>query len=104
LQLGLGAPHRKSVRFCWLISLSGNRVGPLADPVAKVVTRNTACVWEGFDTSRSLGAREHLGGELTITLLRGIGEGFEVHEIREDLVIASIDWLRCRQQGLWKSV
>jgi 3-dehydroquinate synthase len=25
--------------------------------------------------------REHLGGELTITLLRGIGKGFEVHEV-----------------------
>ena len=25
--------------------------------------------------------REHLGGKLTVTLLRGIGEGFEVHEI-----------------------
>jgi 3-dehydroquinate synthase len=25
--------------------------------------------------------REHLGGQLTITLLRGIGHGFEVHEI-----------------------
>jgi 3-dehydroquinate synthase len=30
--------------------------------------------------------REHLGGELTITLLRGIGEGVEVHEIREPLM------------------
>ena len=30
--------------------------------------------------------REHLGGELTVTLLNAIGEAFEVHEIREDLV------------------
>lgn len=30
--------------------------------------------------------REHLGGELTITLLRRIGEGVEVHEIREALL------------------
>ncbi|MBI3769748.1 MAG: 3-dehydroquinate synthase [Deltaproteobacteria bacterium] len=30
--------------------------------------------------------REHLGGELTITLLRRIGEGVEVHEIRESLM------------------
>ncbi|NES00335.1 MAG: 3-dehydroquinate synthase, partial [Symploca sp. SIO1B1] len=25
--------------------------------------------------------REHLGGELTITLLQGIGQGVEVHEV-----------------------
>jgi 3-dehydroquinate synthase len=40
--------------------------------------------------------REHLGGILHITLLRGIGDGFEVHEMDEALVLASIDWLRTR--------
>lgn len=30
--------------------------------------------------------REHLGGRLTITLLRGIGHGFEVHEMNLDRV------------------
>jgi 3-dehydroquinate synthase len=30
--------------------------------------------------------KEHLGGVLTITLLRRIGEGFDVHEIRGDLM------------------
>ena len=30
--------------------------------------------------------REHLGGKLTITLLRAIGQGFEVHEIDTDLM------------------
>jgi 3-dehydroquinate synthase len=34
--------------------------------------------------------REHLGGELTITLLRGIGEGFEVHEMHASTVASSI--------------
>lgn len=34
--------------------------------------------------------REHLGGELTITLLRGIGEGFEVHEMDLREVEASV--------------
>lgn len=40
--------------------------------------------------------REHLGGELTVTLLREIGRGVEVHEMREDLVLEAIDWLRRR--------
>lgn len=38
--------------------------------------------------------REHLGGELTVTLLSAIGNGIEVHHIDEALVIESIEWLR----------
>jgi 3-dehydroquinate synthase len=34
--------------------------------------------------------REHLGGELTITLLERIGQGFEVHEVDERTMIGSI--------------
>ena len=40
--------------------------------------------------------REHLGGELTITLLRGIGHGFEVHEVSPALVARGIEELRER--------
>jgi 3-dehydroquinate synthase len=42
--------------------------------------------------------REHLGGELTITLLRGIGDGFEVHEMHASTVAASIHELEERAQ------
>jgi len=41
---------------------------------------------------------EHLGGELTVTLLREIGRVFEVHELHEDLVRESMDWLRRRER------
>ncbi len=40
--------------------------------------------------------REHLGGELTVTLLAGVGRGLEVHEIDEDLVLQAVAWLRER--------
>jgi 3-dehydroquinate synthase len=40
--------------------------------------------------------REHLGGELTITLLREIGRGFEVHEVSAALVARAIEELRER--------
>lgn len=40
--------------------------------------------------------REHLGGELTVTLLQDIGKGFEVHTINEDLVRQSIAQLHTR--------
>ena len=41
--------------------------------------------------------REHLGGELTITLLRGIGHGEEVHVMDEDEILRAIAWLRHRE-------
>jgi 3-dehydroquinate synthase len=40
--------------------------------------------------------REHLGGELTVTMLGGIGRGIEVHEIREAHVGAALAELRRR--------
>jgi 3-dehydroquinate synthase len=40
--------------------------------------------------------REHLGGELTITLLAEVGRGMEVHEIDERIVGNCIDWLKQR--------
>ena len=37
--------------------------------------------------------REHLGGALTIMLLEGIGKGFEVHEMDQNLVLKAIDYM-----------
>ena len=42
--------------------------------------------------------REHLGGQLTITLLEGIGKPVDVHEMNFEVVISSIDMLR---DGSW---
>ena len=42
--------------------------------------------------------REHLGGRLTITLLRAIGQGFEVHEMDLNKVIDSIYELKERHE------
>lgn len=43
--------------------------------------------------------REHLGGELTVTLLAGIGKGVEVHDMRDELILQSLDWLRTRDHA-----
>ena len=40
--------------------------------------------------------REHLGGELTITLLKAIGQGIEVHDMRLPKVIEAIHELQSR--------
>jgi 3-dehydroquinate synthase len=41
--------------------------------------------------------REHLGGELTVTLLQAVGRGVEVHAIDADVVLRSLAWLKERQ-------
>lgn len=41
--------------------------------------------------------QEHLGGELTVTLLEGIGRGVEVHEMDAERVREAIVWLQARQ-------
>jgi 3-dehydroquinate synthase len=42
--------------------------------------------------------QEHLGGELTITLLAGIGHGVEVHAMDDAAIQQSIEWLRARSR------
>jgi len=41
--------------------------------------------------------REHLGGELTVTLLERIGRGVEVHRIDEEVAGRAIEWLSARR-------
>ncbi len=43
--------------------------------------------------------QEHLGGELTVTLLEDIGIGIEVHEIDEAMMLEAIAWLKSREAG-----
>jgi 3-dehydroquinate synthase len=55
--------------------------------------QHPACILRGLDEFR-----EHLGGELTVMLLRAIGDPFDAHEIQRDLVGRSIDILRTLQE------
>ena len=48
--------------------------------------------------------REHLGGQLTITLLRGIGQGFEVHEMNYAKVLEAIMELERRHLAQEKKI
>ena len=43
--------------------------------------------------------REHLGGELTITLLRDIGVGEEVHQMDTNEILRALTWLRRQEYG-----
>ena len=44
--------------------------------------------------------QEHLGGELTITLLTDLGIGHEVHEIDADLMMQAAHWLEAREGAI----
>ena len=44
--------------------------------------------------------QEHSGGELTITLLEGIGRGIEVHVMDHALIEQSIRWLKAQSKQL----
>jgi 3-dehydroquinate synthase len=63
-----------------------------ANELLHVDAANSLLVLEGLEEFR-----QHLGGDLTITLLKGIGQGFEVHEMNLPKVIESIYELQERQ-------
>jgi 3-dehydroquinate synthase len=54
-------------------------------PELAATSGNTYKVLEGLNEFR-----EHLGGQLTIMLLKSIGKGVEVHEMDEKLILAAI--------------
>jgi 3-dehydroquinate synthase len=43
--------------------------------------------------------REHLGGELAVTMLAGIGRGADVHSIDRAEVLRAMSWLRRKEVG-----
>ena len=43
--------------------------------------------------------REHLGGDLTVTQLAAVGQGIEVHEMQEALILRALDRLRTRDHA-----
>jgi 3-dehydroquinate synthase len=78
-------------RICALLEHLGFR---LWHPALEVRgTDGTLTVLEGLREFR-----EHLGGELTVTLLADIGRGVEVHAIDETRMLAAIGWLKEREQ------
>lgn len=62
-----------------------------ANELLHVDSENSLMVLDGLEEFR-----EHLGGALAITLLRGIGQGFEVHEMDAAKVIEAIYELKER--------
>ncbi len=73
-------------RICKLLSLLGFE---LDHPALQRQRDGRPQVLDGLDEFR-----EHLGGELTVTLLRGIGVAIEVHQLDEAVLLAALAKLR----------
>ena len=85
---GLLAPGEDE-RICALLEYLGFELWHPA--LAKASAAGKWVILEGLDEFR-----EHLGGELTITLLGGIGTGVEVHEMDAGRVRQAMLWLKER--------
>lgn len=85
-------PEGEEERVCFLLEHLGFKLWHPA--LAMTDVKGKLEVLQGL-----IDFREHLGGELTITLLNALGSGIEVHEIDDDLVQRSMDWLQQRYQG-----
>ncbi|MDO8993062.1 MAG: 3-dehydroquinate synthase, partial [Daejeonella sp.] len=60
----------------------------LSHPIMQISANNSA-ILSGLEEFR-----EHLGGELTIMLLNGIGKGLEVHQIDNEILIQASGYLK----------
>ncbi len=65
-----------------------------ASELLHVNSQNALLVLDGLEEFR-----EHLGGELTITLLRQIGKGFEIHEMHPPKVVEALYELKQRHEN-----
>jgi 3-dehydroquinate synthase len=88
---GLLAPGAEE-RICTLLEFLGFRLWHPA--LESTRPHGELAVVEGLREFQ-----EHLGGELTVTLLEDIGRGIEVHAIEEAWVLEAIAWLKQRDQS-----
>jgi 3-dehydroquinate synthase len=88
VQAGLLAPGLEE-RICALLEHLGFRLWHPALDLPR--DDGSLAILEGLREFR-----EHLGGELTVTLLEGIGQGVEVHAIDEGAMRAALGWLKER--------
>jgi len=100
--IGIGLDTIYSRQVGYLDAASAERVLALlqrlgfelfAHELLNVDSDNNLMILKGLEEFR-----EHLGGQLTITLLKAIGQGVEAHEVNLPKVIASIYELQERHQ------
>jgi 3-dehydroquinate synthase len=101
--IGLALDSRYSVEAGLLDAATGERIVSLLGELgfrlydAALEQRGSAGQLAVLDGLREF--REHLGGELTVSLLTAPGRPIEVHEMDFEKVVRSIAWLRERYQS-----
>lgn len=83
-------PANYDERICQLLDVLGFEL--YHDQLSSLSVSGKLNIVEGLDEFK-----EHLGGELTITLLEGVGVGLEVNEMDENVINQSVEWLNLRQ-------
>ncbi len=76
-------------RICTLLEFLGFSLWHPA--LEKAGKRGEWAIFDGLDDFR-----EHLGGQLTVTMLADIGVGIEVHEIDREIMRDAMVWLKSR--------
>ena len=89
--------ERSATRILDLLETLGFEL--FADELLHTVSGGGLIVLNGLEEFR-----EHLGGELTITLLKAIGQGFETHEMNLPQVVEAIRELETRQKQKGRKV
>lgn len=96
--IGIAMDTRYSVLAGLLPPGDDERVRRLLERLGFSLWHPACALRDESGKSRLLGGleqfREHLGGELTITLLSQLGTGVEVHEMDEAMIGHAIDWLQ----------
>ncbi len=104
--IGLALDVIYSRKSGWLEAAAAERVLALlrrlgfelfADPLLHVDAEHRPSVLQGLEDFR-----EHLGGELTLTMLKGIGDAMEIHEIIAPRMLDAISELRQYEEAARK--
>lgn len=66
----------------------------LGFPLAHPSLRDSAALLDGLEEFR-----QHLGGRLTVTMLRGVGDPIDVHEVDRDLMHKAIESIATRAEA-----
>jgi 3-dehydroquinate synthase len=98
--IGIALDSRYSAACGMLSEASADRIVGLLEALGFTLWHDALGELDAHERPRVLDGlrefREHLGGELTVTLLEDIGRGREVHALDDELLMQSLSWLRAR--------
>jgi len=98
--IGIALDSRYSAACGMLPESAANRIVALLEALGFTLWHDALGVLDARERPRVLDGlrefQEHLGGELTVTLLEAIGRGREVHALDHELLMQNLAWLRAR--------